>query len=83
MAQWYLAHGTNPELLNISSTIVMSQTMEIAEMQAILKTIPVPADCMPSAPSPSMVRWLCGLCLCVFVVGHQENMHFTWVRSAS
>ena len=51
MAQWYEQHGSNPELLNISADIISSQMQEIAQMQAILATIPMPADCMSSTPA--------------------------------
>ena len=54
MAEWEMQHGLDPELLNMSSTIIATQTQEISEMQQILTTLPVPADCMMAA-SPTMV----------------------------
>ena len=54
MAEWEMQHGSDPELLNMSPTIIATQTQEISEMQQILTTLPVPADCM-TATSPSMV----------------------------
>ena len=60
MANWELEHGSDPELLNISVSIVASQTEQIQELQQILLMLPTPADCMSSS-GPSMVTssvWL-------------------------
>ena len=55
MAQWYIMNGKNPTLLNVSESIVASQTAEIQQMQDILATLPIPPDCMAMAPSADAV----------------------------
>lgn len=57
MAQWELDHGSNPQLRNLSNSIITSQTQEIAQMQGYLPQLPT---CAPSpAPAPAaMVRAL-------------------------
>ena len=53
MAQWELKYGSNAQLLNISQSIIKSQTEEIRKMQNYLLLIP---GCTPdSAPSSGMV----------------------------
>ena len=54
MAQWELKYGSNAQLLNISQSIVTSQTEEINQMQSYLTMVPGCAS--GSAPSPSMVN---------------------------
>ncbi len=53
MAQWELKYGSNAQLLNISQSIVTSQTEEIKQMQTYLTMVP---PCSGAAPSPSMVN---------------------------
>lgn len=53
MAQWYQTHGSSPELLNISDSIITSQMQEVQQMQAILAVLPMPADCS-GAPSSAV-----------------------------
>ena len=54
MAQWELKYGSNAQLLNISQSIVTSQSEEIKQMQTSLTM--VPGCTSSSASSPSMVN---------------------------
>ncbi|CAK0765242.1 hypothetical protein CVIRNUC_003239 [Coccomyxa viridis] len=53
MAQWELMYGSNAQLLNISRSIITSQSDEVKEMQKYLTLIPGCAS--DSAPSSSKV----------------------------
>lgn len=51
MSQWELDHGSNPQLRNLSSTIIAEQTREVQQMQEYLIQLPA---CAPS-PAPALV----------------------------
>ena len=51
MSQWELDHGSNPQLRNLSSTIIAEQTREVQQMQGCLMRLPA---CAPS-PAPAQV----------------------------
>ena len=51
MSQWELDHGFNPQLRNLSSTIIAEQTREVQQMQEYLIQLPA---CAPS-PAPALV----------------------------
>ena len=53
MAQWELDRGSNAQLLNISQSVITSQTNEIQKMQNYLMLIPGCAS--DSAPRSRMV----------------------------
>ena len=53
MAQWELDYGSDAQLLNISQSIITSQTSEVQKMKKYLTLIPGCAS--DSAPSSDMV----------------------------